>query len=77
MTHDYRRNGTTTLFAVLNMLDGKVIGTSMPRHRPANGSHCPARNGAVRTVQKTRSNRQVDDVRISVDPRSNPSIASA
>lgn len=26
MTHDYKRNGTTTLFAALNMLDGKVIG---------------------------------------------------
>jgi transposase len=33
MTHDYKRNGTTTLFASLNMLDGKVIGTCMPRHR--------------------------------------------
>jgi hypothetical protein len=33
MTHDYKRNGTTTLFAALNMLDGKVIGTCMPRHR--------------------------------------------
>jgi len=33
MTHDYKRNGTTTLFAALNMLDGKVIGACMPRHR--------------------------------------------
>jgi transposase len=33
MTHDYKRNGTTTLFAALNMLDGSVIGTCMPRHR--------------------------------------------
>src|SRR5882724_7588009 len=33
MTHDYKRNGTTTLFAALNMLNGKVIGTCMPRHR--------------------------------------------
>ena len=32
-THDYKRNGTTTLFAALNMLDGKVIGDCMPRHR--------------------------------------------
>ena len=32
-THDYRRNGTTTLFASLSMLDGKVIGDCMPRHR--------------------------------------------
>jgi transposase len=33
MTHDYKRNGTTTLFAALNMLDGTVIGECMPRHR--------------------------------------------
>lgn len=32
-THDYKRNGTTTLFAALNLLDGKVIGDCMPRHR--------------------------------------------
>jgi len=33
MTHDYKRHGTTTLFAALNILDGKVIGTCMKRHR--------------------------------------------
>ena len=33
MTHDYRRNGTTTLFAALNILDGSVIGRNMARHR--------------------------------------------
>jgi transposase len=32
-THDYQRNGTTTLFAALSMLDGKVIGHCMRRHR--------------------------------------------
>ena len=32
-THDYKRNGTTTLFAALNMLDGKVIGQCQNRHR--------------------------------------------
>ena len=32
-THDYKRNGTTALFAALSMLDGKVIGDCMPRHR--------------------------------------------
>lgn len=32
-THDYIRNGTTTLFAALNTLDGRVIHTCMPRHR--------------------------------------------
>ena len=33
MTHDYKRHGTTTLFAALNILDGRVIGECMPRHR--------------------------------------------
>jgi transposase len=33
MTHDYNRNGTTTLFAALEMAQGKLIGTCMPRHR--------------------------------------------
>jgi len=32
-THDYKRNGTTTLFAALNMLTGKVIGQCQSRHR--------------------------------------------
>ncbi|MGA9335055.1 MAG: IS630 family transposase [Rudaea sp.] len=32
MTHDYKRNGTTTLFAALNILDGQVIGHCQPRH---------------------------------------------
>jgi transposase len=33
MTHDYKRNGTTTLFAALNVLDGTVVGRCMQRHR--------------------------------------------
>jgi transposase len=33
MTHDYKRNGTTTLFAALNVLDGTVIGQCRQRHR--------------------------------------------
>jgi transposase len=33
MTHDYKRNGTTTLFAALNIVDGTVIGRCMRRHR--------------------------------------------
>jgi len=32
MTHDYKRNGTTTLFAALNVLDGTVVGRCMPKH---------------------------------------------
>lgn len=33
MTHDYKRNGTTTLFAALNVLEGTVFGRNMQRHR--------------------------------------------
>lgn len=33
ITHDYRRNGTTTLFAAFDVLKGSVIGSCMPRHR--------------------------------------------
>jgi len=32
-THDYKRNGTTTLFAALELAEGKIIGTCMKRHR--------------------------------------------
>lgn len=35
MTHDYKRNGTTTLFAALNVLDGQVIGQCQRRHTHA------------------------------------------
>jgi transposase len=33
MTHDYKRNGTITLFAALNVATGEVIGECLPRHR--------------------------------------------
>jgi hypothetical protein len=33
MTYDYKRHGTTTLFAALSVLDGAVIGRCMQRHR--------------------------------------------
>jgi transposase len=33
MTHDYKRNGTTTLFAALDVAEGRLIGQCMPRHR--------------------------------------------
>jgi len=33
MTHDYKRNGTTTLFAALDVLTGTVIGSCLPKHR--------------------------------------------
>lgn len=33
MTHDYKRNGTTCLFAAMNVLEGKILGACYPRHR--------------------------------------------
>ena len=33
MTHDYKRHGTTTLFAALNVVEGHIISTCLPRHR--------------------------------------------
>lgn len=33
LTHDYRRNGTTTLFAAIELAEGRIIGECMPRHR--------------------------------------------
>ena len=33
MTHDYKRNGTTTLFPALDVLEGTVISRCMQRHR--------------------------------------------
>jgi hypothetical protein len=33
LTHDYKRHGTITLFAVLSLLDGRMIGDGMPQHR--------------------------------------------
>jgi transposase len=33
MTHDYKRHGTTTLFAALDVLEGKILGRCMQRHR--------------------------------------------
>jgi transposase len=47
MTHDYKRNGTATLFAALNTLDGKVIGLCQQRHRHQEWLHF------LRLVDKT------------------------
>lgn len=33
MTHDYKRHGTTTLFAAMELVEGRLIGQCMPRHR--------------------------------------------
>ena len=70
MTHDYKRNGTTTLFAALNILDGTVVGRCMPSHthkefikflnaveravRPGRIIHAIADNYATHKHQRSR-----------------------
>ena len=62
ITHDYKHNGTTTLFAALNVLDGTVIGRNMKRHRHQEfirflnevGAHVPKRNTIHAVVEKLR-----------------------
>src|SRR6478609_8490312 len=68
MTHDYKRHGTTTLFAALDVLTGTVIGRCLPRHRhrtvPA-----PAPSSGVREVPARHRPRGPHRVEDSPDPR--------
>lgn len=50
MTHDYKRNGTTTLFAALNVLTGALLFSCMPRHR--NGEFLKFLRQIDRSVEK-------------------------
>ena len=54
MTHDYKRHGTTTLFAALNVLDGRVIGECMAKHRhsPSTRTMAKAQGLSKATVQR-------------------------
>jgi hypothetical protein len=47
MTHDYKRHGTTTLFAALNILDGTVMGRNMQHHRHQEFTRHPIRNRVI------------------------------
>jgi Homeodomain-like domain len=50
MTHDYKRNGTTTLFAALNVLDGTVIGKNMQRQDQKQGLRHQSMLRAIRGI---------------------------
>jgi len=71
MTHDYKRHGTTTLFAALNVLDGTVIGRNMQRHRHqefirflnAIEAQVPARK-EIHAIVDNYSNPQASKVRL-------------
>src|SRR5436189_183379 len=52
MTHDYKRNGTTTLFAALNILDGTVVGRCMPSH--THKEFIEFRNAVERAVRPSK-----------------------
>ena len=61
MTHDYKRHGTTTLFAALNLLDGTVIGRCMQRHRHEEFIRflkCRARRSRRKTDRSRRRQRR-------------------
>lgn len=76
MTHDYKRNGTTTLFAALNVLDGTVIGRNVQWHRHqefirflnAIEAHVPASN-AVHVVLDNYAAHKHPKVRAWLDRR--------
>ena len=56
MTHDYKRHGTTTLFAALDVKSGKVIGDCMPRHPlPGSGLLANHERGAKEFLKFLRS----------------------
>ena len=59
MTHDYKRHGTTTLFAALDVKSGKVIGDCMPRHPlPLSWFACKPREGRQGVPEISAAGRQ-------------------
>jgi transposase len=71
MTHDYKRNGTTTLFAALSALDGKIIATCAPRHRHQEWLKF------LRLIDKsTPSNKQIHLVIDNYSPHKHPAVQS-
>ena len=58
MTHDYKRNGTTTLFAALDVRSGLVIGQCQPRHLPRNSFASSSSSTATPTSIRPSSDRR-------------------
>jgi transposase len=70
MTHDYKRHGTTTLFAALDVLEGRVIGQCMARHRHQEFIRFLTRSTARPRPAGTPSDRrQLCDAQASQSPR--------
>jgi hypothetical protein len=70
MTHDYKRHGTTTLFAALDVKSGLVIGECQPRHRAKEFIRFLKR--IDRAVKKGAPQCQAEAVRVDQDRRHNP-----
>ena len=68
-THDYTRHGTTTLFAALNILNGKVIGSCLPRHR-----HSEFLLFLDRIEIHTPKNRQIHLIRDNYGTHTHPKV---
>ena len=75
LTHDYKRNGTTTMFAALNTLDGSVIGTCMPKHR--HQEWIRFLNQIKRSVPKDKQIHIICDDSSTRDPPSHSDTCSA
>jgi hypothetical protein len=67
MTHDYKRNGTTTLFAALNTANGEVFGLCQKKHRHQE------RLKLLRMIDKDDTRKQRNDLRQLLDPQTCPS----
>jgi transposase len=66
MTHDYKRHGTTTLFAALDVLEGKVIGRCMQRHRHQEFPSMRGRGRGLRRSGPTRAARSTAIPRVTL-----------
>ena len=56
-THDYKRHGTTSLFAALDVKAGTIVGKCMPRHRAQRVPQVPRRDRAQRAGRPRRPHR--------------------
>jgi hypothetical protein len=61
MTHEYKRNGTTTLFAALDLLSGNVIGQWLPQSANNELLHFlkKVNRGSAHGLDRARHNRQL------------------
>jgi hypothetical protein len=68
LTHDYKRNGSATLFAVLNAANGEVYGFCQERHRYQESLKflAPAGSGHAAASRLTPDRRQLRDINVNL-----------